>query len=86
MTSGPLDYPQRVPVKVMGDNGEELRAALDRALARHVAPGTPVDITSRESRAGKYIAYTATFMAESREQLIAVYTELRRCEAVRFLL
>ena len=84
--TGPLDYPQRVPVKVMGDKGGALRAALDAALVRHLAPGTPVDVTARESRAGNYVAYTATFVAQSREQLVALYTELRRCEAVRFLL
>ncbi len=86
MMRGPLEYPQQVPVKVMGDNQPALRDALDRALARHLPPGTPVAVTSRKSRKGNYIAYTATFVAQSREQLIAVYTELRRCKAVHFLL
>lgn len=84
--SGPLEYPQEVPVKVMGDNGPELRAALDTALARHLPSGTPVDISARESRGGRYVAFTATFVAESRDQLVALYTELRRCAAVHFLL
>lgn len=84
--SGPLDYPQQVPVKVMGDNDHALRAALDTALARHLAPGTPVAVSARASRRGNYIAFTATFVAESRAQLVALYTELRRCKAVHFLL
>ncbi len=79
-------YPQQVPLKVVGDNGDDLRDALNAALARHLPEGTTVEFEIRESSGGKYVALTAIFMAESREQLINVYTELRQCEAVRFLL
>lgn len=79
-------YPQQVPLKVVGDNGDDLRDALNAALARHLPEGTTVEFDIRESSGGKYVALTATFMAESRDQLINVYTELRQCEAVRFLL
>ena len=79
-------YPQQVPLKVVGDNGEALRDALNIALARHLPEGTTVEFEVRESSNGNYVALTATFMAESRDQLINVYTELRQCEAVRFLL
>lgn len=80
------DYPQRIPLKVVGDNRDDLRDALNAALARHLAEGTTIEFEVRESSAGNYVALTATFVAESREQLINVYTELRQCEAVRFLL
>lgn len=79
-------YPQQVPLKVVGDNGDALRDALNAALARHLPEGTTVEFEMRESSGGKYVALTATFFAESRQQLINVYTELRQCEAVRFLL
>lgn len=86
MTNAISTYPQHVPLKVMGHSGPMLRAALDTTLARHLAPGTPIEITRRESRNGRYTAYTVTFIAASREQLMAIYTELRRCDTVRFLL
>lgn len=79
-------YPQQVPLKVVGDNGESLRDALNTALGRHLPEGTTVTFETRESSNGRYVALTATFVAESRDQLINVYTELRQCEAVRFLL
>ena len=79
-------YPQQVPLKVVGDNGDTLREALDLALARHLPEGTAVAFEIRESSGGKYVALTATFVADSREQLTNVYTELRQCEAVRLLL
>lgn len=80
------DYPRLVPLKVVGDNRRELREALDTTLIRHLPSGTAVEITSRESARGRYVAFTATFLAASREQLIAMYSELHRCDAVRFLL
>lgn len=79
-------YPQQVPLKVVGDNGDTLREALNTALARHLPEGTTVEFELRESSGGNYVALTATFVAGSREQLTNVYTELRQCEAVRFLL
>jgi len=79
-------YPQQVPLKVVGDNGDALREALDLALARHLPESTAVAFEIRESSSGKYVALTATFVADSREQLTNVYTELRQCEAVRLLL
>lgn len=81
-----LEYPQRVPLKVVGDNGEHLRKALNAALARHLPDGTTIKFETNESRGGRYVAYTATFVADSREQLLALYSELRECAAVRFLL
>ena len=79
-------YPQRVPLKVVGDNGDDLRDALNTALARHLPEGTTVEFEIRESSGGNYVSLTAIFVADSREQLVNVYTELRQCEAVRFLL
>lgn len=79
-------YPQQVPLKVVGDSGKELRDALHATLARHLPQGAIVKFETRESRGGNYVALTATFMADSREQLVAMYTELRQCKAVRFLL
>lgn len=79
-------YPQQVPLKVVGDDGDTLREALNLALARHLPEGTTIEFELRESSGGNYVALTATFVADSREQLVNVYTELRQCEAVRFLL
>jgi putative lipoic acid-binding regulatory protein len=79
-------YPQQVPLKVVGDSGDALRKALNLALARHLPEDTAVTFEIRESSGGKYVALTATFVADSREQLTNVYTELRQCKAVHLLL
>lgn len=79
-------YPQIVPLKVMGDTGAELLEVLRRVLAHHLNAGTPIDLDSQPSRTGKYTSYTATFKAESHEQLRAIYADLRKADCVRFLL
>ena len=45
-------YPQQVPLKVVGDNGDDLRDALNAALARHLPEGTTVEFDIRESSGG----------------------------------
>ncbi|MDN5865388.1 MAG: DUF493 domain-containing protein [Gammaproteobacteria bacterium] len=81
-----LKYPQRVPMKVIGDNDDALLEALNASLAKHLEDGTTIEFRTNKSRKGNYVAVTATFVATSREQLEAMYTELRACEAVKFLL
>lgn len=80
------EYPQRVPMKVIGENDDALLEALNVTLARHLEEGTTIDFSTNKSRKGNYVAVTATFVASSREQLEKMYTELRDCEAVKFLL
>jgi putative lipoic acid-binding regulatory protein len=81
-----LKYPQRVPLKVIGDNDDALLEALNITLARHLEDGTTIDFRTNKSRHGTYVSVTATFVASSRKQLEDMYTELRECEVVRFLL
>lgn len=81
-----IRYPQMVPIKVMGEAGVELLETLHQVLARHLKPGSPIDIDSRSSRTGRYTSFTATFMADNREQLRAIYSDLHQAECVRFLL
>lgn len=81
-----LKYPQRVPLKVIGDNDDALLEALNTTLARHLEDGTTIDFRTNKSRHGTYVSVTATFVASSRKQLERMYTELHACEAVRFLL
>ena len=55
-------------------------------VRRHV-PDLPEDAShSRLSRGGKYLAVTVTFVAESREQLDALYRELSAHPRVVMLL
>ena len=80
-----MQFPMEFPVKVMGLNSEAFSAAVHAIVARHLKPGS-FTISRRQSSADKYLSLTITFMAESREQLDALYLELNRHELVKMTL
>jgi hypothetical protein len=72
----PFNFPCTYPLKVMGRNTNEFYSVVSAIVERHVAPGTEITYSARTSSGDKYISITATFPAESREQLYALYKEL----------
>ena len=82
----PLDFPCRYPVKVMASAGPEARAEILAAVARHAEFSSTEDVRIRPSRNGRYEGLTITVSASSRDQLEAVYAELRELEAVKMML
>ncbi len=68
-----LEFPCEFPIKVMGDSGPQLRKDIERAIAAHAASSLPVDIKTRPSRTGKYMAYTITCTFTSKEELDDMY-------------
>jgi uncharacterized protein len=81
-----IDYPSPFPIKVMGPNVPEFKAAI-MELARRFDPG--FDATAmqvRPSSAGNYLGLTITVMATSREQLDDIYRALSSHPMVRYTL
>lgn len=68
-----LEFPCEFPIKVMGHSGPELREEIERAIAEHAATSLPVDIQTRPSRTGKYMAYTVTCTFQSKTELDTMY-------------
>ena len=69
-------FPCPYPLKVMGRNTNEFYSVVSAIVEKHVAPGGEITYSSRTSSGDKYISITATFSAESQEQLYALYKEL----------
>jgi hypothetical protein len=65
----------------MGHNTDAFENAVRAILDRHLRDARIV-FTKRPSSNGKYLSLTATFTAESREQLDALYRELNAHELV----
>ena len=68
-------YPCRFPLKVVGLNTEAFERAVREVVQKHLGD-IVVEYEARRSSAGKYLSVTATFAAESREQVDAIYREL----------
>ena len=63
------------PLKVIGHNADDFEGFVVSVVQTH-APLSARNVTTRPSQAGKYLAVTVTFVAESRDQLDAIYQEL----------
>lgn len=77
-----LDFPCRFPIKAMGRQSEDFERLVDGIVRRHAKlwPGEPVHAVL--SRAGNFVSVTAVIVAQSQEQLDAIYQDLTDCERV----
>lgn len=81
-----LEFPCVFPVKVIGKDSDGFRESVVEIVRRHVPDLSDDAVTTRSSSGGKYLAVTVTFLAQSREQLDAIYRELSRHEQVVYVL
>jgi putative lipoic acid-binding regulatory protein len=63
------------PLKAIGRNADDFEGFVV-AVVHAQAPISARTVSTRLSQGGKYLAVTVTFVAESREQLDAIYREL----------
>ncbi len=77
-----IDFPSRFPLKVFGTKSKQLEVeVLDLVKARCLAD-EKIEVSSRESKNGKYVALTLTFTAISKTQLEDIYQDLYDCKQV----
>jgi putative lipoic acid-binding regulatory protein len=78
----PLQFPTDYPIKVVGRPTDEFRARVCAIMLRH-APDLDSSLTrERLSERGNYLSISYTIVAQSREQVTALATELAECELV----
>jgi putative lipoic acid-binding regulatory protein len=81
-----LEFPTEFPLKAIGTGPEDFEAIVLEIVRKYVADLPEGSSTTRLSGAGKYLAVTVTFIAESQEQLDAIYMELTALPRVKMLL
>ena len=90
MSTPPVDlwnFPCQFPIKIMGINTPELINEVCAIVTAH-APSfvAASDITIKPSSNAKYLAITATIVAESKAQLDTIYQALNRHSLVKVTL
>lgn len=80
------NFPCSFPLKVFGSNSDEFEALVVEIVRRHAPDLDDSAVSSRTSNGRAYRSVTATFMAHSREQLDAIYSELSNHKQVLMLL
>lgn len=81
-----FNFPCEFPLKVMGRRTDDFRSIVLGIVQKHAGPVASDKIEERPSKDGNYLSLTCTFMAQSREQLDALYRELTSCEKVLIVL
>ncbi len=77
-----LQFPTDYPIKVLGRPTPEFRARIHAIVLKH-APNLSSDrVSERLSQNGNFLSISYTVAAESREQVVALATELSACEGV----
>ena len=81
-----FEFPCSFPLKIMGKDKHEFAVTVRSIVQKHVGELDDSAFTSRLSEGGKYISITVTFMAQSQQQLDALYEELGKHEDVLMML
>jgi putative lipoic acid-binding regulatory protein len=81
-----LAFPTEFPIKVMGRRESDFAQGVAEIVMRHAPDFDPKTIEMRASSKGKYLGLTVTIIAQSREQLDALYRELGAHPAVVMVL
>lgn len=85
-SSSPLQFPTDYPIKVVGRPSDEFRARIHAIMLHHAPNLDPDQVTERLSENGNFLSISYMLRAESREQVIALATELKACEGVLMIL
>lgn len=81
-----LEFPCRFPIKAIGSQDNNFEDLVHALIKQHVPDLALEDLSTNASRSGKYISVTARILAESQEQLDAIYADLSANERVMMAL
>lgn len=81
-----LEFPTDYPIKVVGRPSDEFRARVHAIVSRHAPALEPERVTERLSENGNFLSITYNIRAESREQVVALASDLKSCDGVLMLI
>lgn len=81
-----LKFPTDYPIKIVGRPSDEFRARVHAIMLRHAPTLDPDQVSERLSENGNFLSISYTIVAESREQVIALVTDLKSCEGVLMII
>ncbi|HTX78566.1 MAG TPA: DUF493 domain-containing protein [Longilinea sp.] len=81
-----IQFPCDFPLKVIGHNADDFESFVVEIVRRHVPELDAAVVNTKPSSGGKYLSVSMKFIADSREQMDALYEELSRHERVVWIL
>ena len=85
-TASLLQFPTDYPIKVVGRPSDEFRARAHAVMLRHAPTLDPDQVTERLSENGNFLSISYMIRAESREQIVALVTDLKAAEGVLMII
>ena len=85
-TASLLQFPTDYPIKVVGRPSDEFRARVHAVMLRHAPTLDPDQVTERLSENGNFLSISYMIRAESREQIVALVTDLKVAEGVLMII
>ncbi|MCU0609430.1 MAG: DUF493 domain-containing protein [Chitinispirillaceae bacterium] len=79
-------FPCSFPIKAMGKNSDEFCSLVTACVKKHLIDQNDITIATKTSNGDTYISVTATITAQSRQQLDAIYQELKDTNQTLMLL
>ena len=79
-------YPCQFPVKVIGENTENLEKVIIKVMASFGEVIHPAEMSIKHSKDEKYLSITFHMVAKSREHIEQVYSELHAQKEVKMVL
>ena len=86
MEDAKIQFPCNYPIKVIGVTSPELLVSVTEILLRYDPTLTTDKTRERQSRKGNYTSITFQFYASGKQQLEAMFAELKNCNRVRVVL
>jgi putative lipoic acid-binding regulatory protein len=77
-----IEFPCSFPIKMMGRDTPEFRAAARALVENHVGAVADDAVQAALSRNGRFVSVTITITATSQEQLDAIYMDVTSHEDV----
>jgi uncharacterized protein len=79
-------YPCQFPIKVIGENHEELEKIIIKVMSSFSEMIDPNEMSINYSKNKKYVSITFKIVAKSREYLEQVYAELNAQKEVKMVM
>ncbi|HEY7886844.1 MAG TPA: DUF493 domain-containing protein [Steroidobacteraceae bacterium] len=81
-----LEFPTDYPIKIIGRPSDEFRARVHAIVLRHSPLIEPERVTERLSENGNFLSISYRIRAESRDQIVALTSDLKGCDGVLMLI
>jgi uncharacterized protein len=82
----PLKFPTDYPIKVLGRPSPEFRARVHAIVLKHVPDTSSDRVSERLSENGNFLSISYNLHMSSREQVVALATELAALDGVMMVL